>query len=165
MRPRELRRFISARRPNERADVGPVERDIVDRARRQRRVVLEGSALQPESSIPRGDLRARGTHDAERDSEDSERRAQYGRARIPNRGVHRSPPVRGQPQNDPIRAFPEDRAAVETDGGWSLRSASQAPQMAGEPAKNPATNPTRPAGTFPAVGPGTRRLLQSCPDP
>src|SRR2546421_835908 len=77
MRPRELRRFISARRATERADVGPVERDIVDRARRQRRVVLEGSALQPESSIPRGDLRARGTHDAERDSEDSERSEEH----------------------------------------------------------------------------------------
>ena len=34
--------------------------------------------------------------------------------------------------------FPEDRAAVETDGGWSLRSASEAPQMAGNPAKTPA---------------------------
>src|SRR5438874_1635692 len=83
-----------------------------------------------------GDSRARGTPEAERDGEDSERRAQDDRARIPNRGVHRSPPVRGQPKTARSVLFPEDRAAVETDDGWSLRSASEAPQMAGKPANS-----------------------------
>src|SRR5437762_10956442 len=92
MRPRWLRRLVTARRAAERADVGPVDRDVVDRARRQRRIVFEGCALHPESIGPRGDLRARGTREAECDGEDSERRAQEDRARIPNRGVHRSPP-------------------------------------------------------------------------
>src|SRR5213082_3306510 len=130
MRPRELRRLVTARRAAERADVGPVDRDVVDRARRQRRIVFEGCALHPESIGPRGDLRARGAREAECDGEYSERRAQEDRARIPNRGVHRSPSVSGQPQTGWFVAFPGPPRAVETDDGWSLRSASEAPQMA-----------------------------------
>jgi len=59
--------------------------------------------------------------------------------------------------------FPEDRAAVETDGGWSLRSASEASQMAGKPALDPCREPDSLRGHFTGSGAGNRRALTVVP--